>query len=86
MPLPSLLLSFSNTIPPSPLQTLGKNVGKKARRLRDRCLALCFPARPEQAEINSALSLPPSCLFLFLLDCALCLKKAQFSYIPIAIK
>lgn len=71
-------------IPPSPLQTLGKK-WRKAHQPRRLFTSLCFPARPEQTAINSALSHPPSSL---LLSCPLCfvsfsvcvfrLRKKQF--------
>lgn len=79
---------LSCTIPPT--SNPGKNLTKESCQPRDRFFALCFPARPEQTEINAAPSfyLPPSLVsfFLFLLVYALCLKQAQFSYIPIAMK
>lgn len=80
---------FFCTIPPHSTPNPGKNLTKETCRPRDRFIALCFPARPEQTEINAPPSFypPPLCLFfLFLLVCALCLKQAQFSYIPIAMK
>lgn len=64
--LPPLSLFFP--IPPSPLQTLGKK-WRKAHQPRRLFTSLCFPARPEQTAINSALSHPPSSL---LLSCPLC--------------
>lgn len=85
------LSSLSLAIPPHSTSNPGKNLTKETCRSRDRFLALCFPARPEQTEINAApfFGLPPLCLLLlllFLLVCALHLKQAQFSYIPIAMK
>lgn len=61
----------------------GKKKWRKAHQPRRLFTSLCFPARPEQAAINSALS-PSllssslmSSLFFFLSDCVFRLRKKQ---------